>query len=395
MAVYRIAKDSLFFTELSMYGEKRLGLIKENKFLMKKPAGKNVSFGVINFTNFSLGKQNGKQTVYTLGKKHYEITDWLGNVRVTYTDKKSWQQNKFALNVSSSLDYYPFGSVMEGRGKDSVNYRYGFNDKEKVNEIYGAGNAYDFGARLYDGRVGRWMSVDVKNKVSPNWSLYRMSFDNPLKYFDPDGNFEIPIHKEITKEAAKFTKLTNNQIKFLIMGVQNADILGFAEDWHFDGRKNFAEIQETWNKLNASIKSRAGDYYGLEADLHTVQDFYSHSNYIELYIQYYKDQGGDMSKFSAELIPLYEEGVKDEKFREYLEKNLRSGNFELLNNEKMSWTNKENLGKDSHYEMNKDSNESKHGGEKVNGTDLTYHEIAKNVSIRATIKILKEHEKNN
>src|SRR5215813_6172613 len=89
MAVYRIAKDSLFLTELPMYGEKRLGVIKENKFLMKKPAGKNVSFGVINFTNFSLGKQNGKQTVYTLGKKHYETTDRLGNVRVTYTDKKS------------------------------------------------------------------------------------------------------------------------------------------------------------------------------------------------------------------------------------------------------------------------------------------------------------------
>src|SRR5215813_9751051 len=53
MAVYRIAKDSLFLTELPMYGEKRLGVIKENKFLMKKPAGKNVSFGVINFTNFS------------------------------------------------------------------------------------------------------------------------------------------------------------------------------------------------------------------------------------------------------------------------------------------------------------------------------------------------------
>ncbi|GIV41857.1 MAG: hypothetical protein KatS3mg034_1167 [Vicingaceae bacterium] len=37
MAVYRIRKDSLFLTELPMYGEKRLGVIKENRFLMKKP----------------------------------------------------------------------------------------------------------------------------------------------------------------------------------------------------------------------------------------------------------------------------------------------------------------------------------------------------------------------
>ena len=34
-------------------------------------------------------------------------------------------------------------------------YRYGFNGMEKSDEVYGEGNAYDFGARIHDPRIGR------------------------------------------------------------------------------------------------------------------------------------------------------------------------------------------------------------------------------------------------
>jgi hypothetical protein len=69
-----------------MYGEKRLGVIKENRFLMKKPTQNGIATPVI----ITASKPPVKTSIYTLGKKHYETTDWLGNVRVTYTDKKSW-----------------------------------------------------------------------------------------------------------------------------------------------------------------------------------------------------------------------------------------------------------------------------------------------------------------
>ncbi|GIV35537.1 MAG: hypothetical protein KatS3mg031_3072 [Chitinophagales bacterium] len=39
--------------------------------------------------NIAQSKNTPEASVYTMGKKHYESTDWLGNVRVTYTDKKS------------------------------------------------------------------------------------------------------------------------------------------------------------------------------------------------------------------------------------------------------------------------------------------------------------------
>src|SRR5215813_6527443 len=131
MAVYRIAKDSLFLTELPMYGEKRLGVMKENRFLMKKPTQNSIVTPVI----ITAGKPPIKTSIYPLGKKYYETTDWLGNVRVTYTDKKSWSNGKFALKVSSSQDYYPFGAVMEGRKYNLTAYRYAFNTQERVPEL--------------------------------------------------------------------------------------------------------------------------------------------------------------------------------------------------------------------------------------------------------------------
>jgi RHS repeat-associated protein len=49
---------------------------------------------------------------------------------------------------------------MPGRTFNSSEYRYGFGGHEKDDEIKGEGNSLDFGARIYDPRLGRWLSVD-------------------------------------------------------------------------------------------------------------------------------------------------------------------------------------------------------------------------------------------
>ena len=68
----------------------------------------------------------------------------------------------FVADQKSSSDYYPFGMLMPGREFSSTDYRYGFNGKENDNEVKGNGNSLDFGARIYDPRLGRWMSPDPK-----------------------------------------------------------------------------------------------------------------------------------------------------------------------------------------------------------------------------------------
>jgi hypothetical protein len=46
------------------------------------------------------------------------------------------------------LKLNPFGSPMIGRDFGSGNYRFGFNGKEKDNEISNNGKHYDFSARI-------------------------------------------------------------------------------------------------------------------------------------------------------------------------------------------------------------------------------------------------------
>ena len=53
-----------------------------------------------------------------------------------------------------------FGMVMSDRSFSNEKYRWGFNGKETDNEVKGNGNSLDFGARIYDSRLGRWLSVD-------------------------------------------------------------------------------------------------------------------------------------------------------------------------------------------------------------------------------------------
>ena len=50
--------------------------------------------------------------------------------------------------------------VMPERSFSYENYRWGFNGEETDNDVKGAGNSLDFGARIYDSRLGRWLSLD-------------------------------------------------------------------------------------------------------------------------------------------------------------------------------------------------------------------------------------------
>jgi RHS repeat-associated protein len=71
-------------------------------------------------------------------------------------------------------------------------YRYGFNGKEKDDEIKGSGDSYDFGERMYDPRLGKWLSVDKLASKYPYASPYNFALNNPIFNVDPDGGSVAP-----------------------------------------------------------------------------------------------------------------------------------------------------------------------------------------------------------
>jgi RHS repeat-associated protein len=66
-------------------------------------------------------------------------------------------------------------------------YRFAFNGMEKIDEINGAGNDYDYGARIYDARLGRWLSLDPLVKRFPSQSPFNFVANNPLVFADHLG----------------------------------------------------------------------------------------------------------------------------------------------------------------------------------------------------------------
>lgn len=155
-----------------------------------------------------------------IGEKHYELTDHtstalstgLGNVRATITDRKvasmvnvgtqNFGITGYTADISSAQDYYPGGSIMPGRSFDSPDYTYGFNGMEKDDEIKGSGNSYDFGARIYDPRIVRWLSLDPAAAEYPSLSDYSFVANSPIQYIDPDGKRIRPVNERAMNAMA-------------------------------------------------------------------------------------------------------------------------------------------------------------------------------------------------
>jgi RHS repeat-associated protein len=131
-------------------------------------------------------------------KRQYELTNHLGNVTATVSDNKTYDVSgtDYDAAVISAQQYYPFGMQMPGRQHEIGTYgslgkyRFGYNGKEKDDEVKGIGNSLDFTERIYDPRVSRWFSPDILSKKQPGWSSYKGYYDNPILFVDPDGNAE-------------------------------------------------------------------------------------------------------------------------------------------------------------------------------------------------------------
>ena len=66
-------------------------------------------------------------------------------------------------------------------------YKYGFNGKEKDDEIKGEGAQYDYGFRIYDPRIGKFLSKDPLFKSYPWLTPYQFSQNDPIRNIDIDG----------------------------------------------------------------------------------------------------------------------------------------------------------------------------------------------------------------
>lgn len=90
-------------------------------------------------------------------------------------------------------------------GDNSI-YRYGFNGKENDNEVKGFGNQQDYGMRIYDPRLGRFLSVDPLQTNFAFLSPYAYAANTPIRCIDMDGREPL----DYSWNWGTYAVLTNN-----------------------------------------------------------------------------------------------------------------------------------------------------------------------------------------
>ncbi len=109
----------------------------------------------------------------------YNIKDHLGSLRVSFKD---------SLGIAKVTQANSYG--VWGEDLTTLSYRntpkldnFKFTDKENLPET----GYTDFGARLYDNLVPRFISVDPLSEISRRFSPYTYANNNPQIFIDPDG----------------------------------------------------------------------------------------------------------------------------------------------------------------------------------------------------------------
>ena len=184
----------------------------------------------------------------------YELSDHLGNVRVTIP------RNYNGTNVQNIASYYPFGMQMPGtlHSLTGTPYRYGYQGQFAEKDPETGFNAFE--ARLWEARLGRWLTPDPARQY---WSPYLGMGNRPMSSIDPDG-------RDVWENC------TTGDLEYFAGGITPGGDYGYVSSGYLmDNASVIANAPNIFLTHNFSDYSRLADKWGSDRVRSVAMDFNS------------------------------------------------------------------------------------------------------------------------
>ena len=198
-------------------------------------------------------------TVHTVtrGNKLYQLTDQRGNVIAVITDKKIQHDDNhdgivdyYTVDVVKATDYSSFGAPLPGRTFEIRDYKYGYNSKENDKET----GYQDYGFRMYDPNIARFISPDPLTKQYPWYTPYQFAGNKPIWATDLDGLEENTTSTYVYHPSVLGLKPSFKGVIF----ISNAT----SEKVHQTFQGNFSQLAKTDDKAKRMVSALVGSNVG-------------------------------------------------------------------------------------------------------------------------------------
>ncbi|OJX39923.1 MAG: hypothetical protein BGO87_01015 [Flavobacteriia bacterium 40-80] len=223
---------------------------------------------------------------------------------------------------NSGINYLTFAKSIEN---PRINYIYGFNGQERVDEVSGKGNSYTAEFWQYDSRLGRRWNVDpvFKEYESP----YATFANNPIWFVDRNGRDTSFCDNEARETFLKGYNKSKDLLKQV--STEHNDVNQKIRELEYKGKNT--KLSKDEKGALKDLKNRGSELKDRLENLHTiVNDFklilredtpiYEYSSSKEAFDQEEKLQGKKLNGFVSTVVTERETsgGVKKQVIHVYV-----------------------------------------------------------------------------